>query len=289
MQGNNYMVFRNKLKRAYEKMTAAERRIADYMLESPERVLEATAVPISEATDTSTATVIRFSRTCGFSGLTDLKLSLKREYEITGDSEDSGQNIGNFSIQVIKEKVMAYHNLAINTVLSRYNEETYAYGVESVLNAKRILVMGEGGSRSSAFCMYDVLMQLGLPVQISIDGVYEMMQIGNMEQGDVVIALTYTGRLQNTIDSLRLAKERRITTMGFVGELESPIIPYVDILLNTNMVQEREMRTSMSVRVSEMAVIEIFYAALSSCIGKQVEGSGKYNQFVELRRTKMEI
>ena len=58
MAEKNYLIFSSRIKEAYGSLAKKERRIADYLLQNPESVLNATAKEIAEATDSSAATVI---------------------------------------------------------------------------------------------------------------------------------------------------------------------------------------------------------------------------------------
>lgn len=279
-----FLVFESKLRDVFEKLTSTEQKIARYVLDNPLEVVHATSEQLAKATGVSTATVIRFAQSCGFSGLTDLKISLRREVEIAKDPAMLSGVKPDDTTAMIKRKVMGYHNLVINSMLSNWNEAAYQMAVDELLKARRILIIGEGGSRSSAICLLDICTQLNLQCEVCNDSVFEIMKVGNMDSRDVIVGMSYTGRLRNTIDSLKLARSRDITTIGFVGVMDSPIIPYVDILLNTNMMEKEYYSSALSVRVSELAVIEVLYTMLSVRLGKFSENNSVSNEFVDIRR-----
>ncbi|MGL5357384.1 MAG: MurR/RpiR family transcriptional regulator, partial [Cetobacterium sp.] len=65
------------LKQNYFSFTESEKLISDYFLLNKEMVIKLSSKEIGELTNTSAATVVRFSKKLGFSSLNELKLSLK--------------------------------------------------------------------------------------------------------------------------------------------------------------------------------------------------------------------
>ncbi len=57
----------------WESLAGAERRVADFVLQNPDRVVFMNALDIAEETGTSDATVVRATRSLGFAGLADLR------------------------------------------------------------------------------------------------------------------------------------------------------------------------------------------------------------------------
>lgn len=272
MEASSCLIFRTRVQKVYSDLSASEKRIADYILEHTHEILDLSAESIGSLTKTSAATIIRFCKSCGFSGLTDLKLTLKQELNIVSDLAREAQVNPDDSVAVIKKKVMGYHSLVINSMLSSWNESAYSMAVEALTQAKRILIIGEGGSHSSASCLLYVLSQLGFSCEMAMDSVFEVLKISNMGPDDLIIGFTYTGRIRATVESFQLAKQRGIPTVGLVGSMDSPIIDYVDILLNTNMVQTDFQPTMLSVRVSELAVIEVLFSMLMAQVNRQPLG-----------------
>lgn len=284
---NNYLLFTAHIKDAYSNLTKKERIIADYMLANTEKLLAATAEDIGKATGTSAATVIRFCRSCGFNGLTELKLSLKKEYRIVDPNPartlDNSLK-GDDKVAIIKQKVLGYNNLVINNMLSDWNIAAYDMAVDAISKAKRVLVIGEGGSRSSALALFYMLLNIGINCEMYMDSVYEIVKVDCLEKDDVVIGITYTGRLKNTIDSMRLAKKKGACTIGLIGYLNSPAMDYVDIVLNTTSLNKEYYDSELSVRISEMVVLEILATLLTTKFPAGQDETRLENPAVRLRR-----
>ena len=287
MSDQGYLVFSSRIKEAYVTLSNTEKKVADYMLKYPQDVVHSTARDIAQAVGVSPATVVRFCRACDFSGLTELKLSLKREHFVLSDQRASlqyGDVKQSDPVSVVKEKVLGYHNMIIHEMLSSWNEDAYSLAVDALLNAPRILIFGEGGSRCTAICLFHILTDLGFPCETYMDSVFEIMKVGSLRENDVVIGITYTGRLRTTVDSLKLAKLRGATTIGLIGHLDSPIMEYVDIPLHTTKLTKDYYDLALSIRVSEISVIEILTTFLSMRLNRPITNTTGKDHVVSIRR-----
>ena len=60
---------------------------------------------------------------------------------------------------------------------------------------------------------------------------YERMVSGLGRPGDVLLGITTSGRSQNVIRALKIARERHITTIGFLGNSGSPALECCDFAI----------------------------------------------------------
>lgn len=289
MADQKYLLFKARLKKSIPALSPAERRVGDYILNHPERVLNGTVRTIAEDVQVSTATVVRFCHSCGFEGLTDLKLSLRREQKELLETEQPAKFFDvrkDDSLHLVKQKILGYHNMIIQNMLSDWNEEAYTFAADAIANAEKVLIMGEGGSRSSALNLFYVLSNLGVVCETYMDSVFEIMKVGQLTERDVAIGVTYTGRLRNTIESLRAAKERGATTIGLIGISDSPVVPYVDIFLNTTKLDKDYYDSALSVRISENLVIEILAMLIAIRLDKAIVPAVSDKHIISTRRVK---
>ncbi len=287
MPEHSYLLFSARVREAYPKLTKSERRIADWLMDDPRRALSATARTISEELDLSPATVVRFCRACGWVGLTDLKLFVQREEKHLADGGQSSAYMDvhpEDSVSLVREKVLGYHNRIINDMMNGWNERAYEDAAEAITSAGRVVVMGAGGSRCTAIGLFHILTNLGVNCEIYSDTVFEIMKIGTLKEGDVAIGISFTGRLRDTVQSLKLAKEQGATTIGIVGDLESPIVKYSNILLNTTQLTKDYYDSALSIRISEFVVMEILCTLISAHLRQALGPTTAREHIVSIRR-----
>lgn len=71
----------SQIKRLYCSLTVAERKVATYVIESPQKVTELTVHQLAEKCEVASSAVIRFCKSIQLQGFSDLKLELAREWE----------------------------------------------------------------------------------------------------------------------------------------------------------------------------------------------------------------
>ena len=287
MAENPYLLFSSHVREAYPRLTKSERVIADWLMADPGRALDATARSISETLDLSPATVVRFCRSCGFYGLTDLKLSVQKEDRAISDKKELGKYLDVHKgdpVSIVREKVLGYHNRIINEMMEGWNEKAYEYAADAIAGAGRVIVMGEGGSHSTAVGLFHILTNLGVNCELYTDPVFEIVKVGTLKEGDVAIGISFTGRLRNTVESLKLARERGATTIGIVGYLDSPIMQYVDLVLNTTRLSKDYYDSALSIRVSEFIVMEILCTLTATRLERPMSPTTAPEHVVSIRR-----
>ncbi len=268
-------------------MSASERLVADHILKDPSGILKSSTREIAEAAGVSTATVVRCCRSCGFSGMAELKLILRKEY-LALDGGDENILYSDVTpddpIAIVRQKVLGYHNMIISDMLQGWNEEAYVHAVDEIADAKRILICGEGGSRATALCLFHILNNMGIECETYMDSVFEIVKADKLREGDVIIGITYTGRLRNTIESFEVAKKHGATTIALVGYTDSPIIKYTDLVLNTTKLTKDFYDSALSIRVSELAAIELLLTLLALKLNRTMKPTNTPDHVVHIRR-----
>ncbi len=286
MEGQEYTFFITRIRERYGTFSASQRAVADYVTADLERAMTATVTELAAQTGVSVASVIRFCKACGFSGLPEMRSYLKHERDLAAGNRGLSQvkDPGNAD-EMIKDKVLGLHQIAARS-MSGWDRDAYAAAVERILQAGRILVIGQGGSKASAVCMCDYLMQIHLPAEIAFDPIYEILKADALSPEDVVIAFTMTGKIRDTLDSLRTAKERGACTIGIIGDRLSPAAECSDIILDTKAFQMEFYDGIIGCRASEMIVVDILYALLAVRVKARAEGWGHVNDAINMKRVK---
>ena len=60
-------------------LAASEARVANWIMQEPQKIIHLSMAQVAQACGVSDTTVLRFCRTAGFQGYTDLKLSIARD------------------------------------------------------------------------------------------------------------------------------------------------------------------------------------------------------------------
>lgn len=150
------LLFAARLEECYGSLTKSEKKVADFIREHMDLVSEMSAQKIAELTGTGPATVVCFCRSCGYSGLLELKTGLKRETVVL-DRADDLEIQAEDSVSVIKQKILKYNSAVLDCVMNEWNETAIEQAVDAIGQVKRIVISGSGDSRIGAVMLHNNL------------------------------------------------------------------------------------------------------------------------------------
>lgn len=274
-----------RIRNHYYIFSHAEKKIADYVLERYSELGDVTAEELGELTGTSAATVVRFTRTIGFKGMVEFKIYLRHE-----DAYSHGEMLTvdyEESVNAIKQKTFAFNRSSMDETLAILDDNSLREAALAMENAKEVIIVGEGGSGTSASSAFDAFLQIGVPCQFVEDPFFQILAINNAREGSVVLAYNASGQARNTIDAVKVAKDKGLTTIGLVAIIGSPITKYLDIVLFTGVSSHNFFSDSLASRICELNVTSTLHSILAI---RRKDSLGDYRQNVSdllsLKRTR---
>jgi len=275
-----------RIKGNYTIFSKSEKRIADYMISNPSSCINATAKDIAEKTDTSAATVVRFSRVLGFTGLEDMKRFLLMN---SSPPAGPGRDTGSSSELSLKQETFQYNENCVSKVYQNLDEKMLSQAVAKLAAARMVYLIGMGGSGSSVSCAYDAFLKIGIPCTIIMDPIFQVMTLSAEKHPRkcAVLCICHSGRVRDLLDTMQIASERGMTTIGLTGFPETPMNKYLDyqILMGAN--EHPVFSDSMAARICELNVLSLIYAGLVRQLGNKNDGlSDAINNSIGMKRTK---
>lgn len=274
-----------RIKQHYPMMSAQEKRVADYIMKNCNNIINHPVARIAEDADVSTATVVRFCHSIGFSGMAEFKNYLRREFLSPNGPWTAFRP--DDTIQQIMVKTSDYNKRAMDETLVVLSEDAVEAAVDAIDKAGRVLIVTEGASGCSARCAYDAFLQIGIRCSIVMDPFFQVTEVSQTGPGDVVLGVCHSGRARNSVDGVRLGKEAGATTISIAGIVGSPITKCSDIVLYTGLADHRFYSETMAVRICELNVISVLHTALSIRNSEKLGDFRKRNsKLFELKRYK---
>ena len=211
-----------------------QRRIADAILQSYEKVAYMTAARLGDFCAVSESTVVRFANELGYTGYPEMQRAVQElvRAKLTPNQriEVTNRRLGD---RDVLETVLSADAERIRCTLEYIDKDTFKRAVESLLNAKSIYVFG---ARSSASLAYFLNYNLELIfdhikfLQPSSAGeVFE--QILSIKEGDVLFAISFPRYSKKVVNAVRYAHEQGATVIALTDSPVSPLSEYADHLL----------------------------------------------------------
>ena len=247
-----------RLQAVYDSLKSAERKATDLLLTNPELFLKSSIVEVADAAGCSEATLVRLARRMGFSGYSELKAFLS---DIRGYGPAilyAGISEGDTYESVI-EKVFQASIQALKDTLNIIDKNEYYRAVEAIANAGRIVLCGVGDAANVALSGFQKLIRLGVNVQASADPDIQLIAASHLSKGDVIIAISHSGKTKSVIDTVKYSRNTEATVISITNYPVSPLAKISDIVLLTAAFTEHVNGEVMSKRVTEMCLLESLY------------------------------
>lgn len=218
----------------YADLTAAEKRIAEWLGKGINKVAFQTVSQLASDTSVSEATIIRFARKLGYDNYPalqyDVQLALQRQFSLGDKFHES---ISNISQQGLLAR--AYHTEARNlsTTYESLDESTFHNCITLIREARRVAVVGFRASYGIAAYLSFTL-NLVRPyvnqVQLSLDNVHD--QLLDYSKEDVLIAFSLSRPARKTIEVVKEAKEHYgMSILAITDSRFSPLGELGDVVL----------------------------------------------------------
>ncbi|MEW8973052.1 MAG: MurR/RpiR family transcriptional regulator [Tissierellaceae bacterium] len=244
--------------------TESEGKIGQYIIDNPDKVYNLTALELADITETSAASVIRFSKKLGYSGFQELKISLAKD----GDRDNSrGDKIYEAisiedSTASIMEKIAIENINAIKNTLKLLDRDSIDRVVEAIDGANRIFLFGIGSSFLVARDLQYKLARINMPVFLYEDLHLQLVSASNMKIGDIAIGISHSGKTKEIYRALELAKEAGCETVSITRYGDSPVSKIADFNLYTAEVEEYLRMGAIASRIAQLTIIDILFTSI---------------------------
>ena len=246
-----------KIKFLYPSLTKSEKRAADIALEEPEKVINYTLSDYSKNADCSDASIMRFCRKLGLSGLKELKQQLS---DVSSTAYDNGVNkirSGDDAYTIFKKIVWQYEKTLQDTLF--LCNEDFDRAISAVAEAKRIVFFGIGDAWVVCNFAFTKFQRLGLNAATYTDTAQALVSAGQLREGDLAVGISFSGETKLVVDALRLAKENRATTLCITHYPSCELVKYSDIKIFTATTDYTPGHEEIARGTAEFAIIDTLY------------------------------
>ena len=260
--GDNMVIA--KIHNVFKNLTDTEQKIASYILEFPQKIVNMTAKELASACGTVPSAVNRMCKSIGVEGFSKLKILLatavgKEEYNennIPFDKEDNPKMIFN---KVFNSGINTLKNTYQMIDFSKIDEITRRFAT-----AKRIFIFGVGTSSVVAVDAAYRFSQLDVQAYAYTDILQMNVMANNMKNGDVAFGISHSGRTKAVVDAMRSAKQAGATTIALTSFTKSLLYTESDYSISVYADEENYPVEAVSARIAHMCVIDALMLSIAS-------------------------
>lgn len=252
-----------KLRKVADQVTAAEASACNFITNNAELVIKSPLHVVAEASGTSEATIIRLCRKVDLSGFQELRLALARDHkshQIDAIHEDVALDD---EPSVLLSKVFAGFINTLNDTLKIIDGAQFQLILDAISSAKSISFFGLGASGSVAQNAYYRFMRLGVPCYVLTDSSGQLNRVSMLGKGDVVVAISHSGRSRDIIFAVEKARERGATCIAVTQYGQQPLVKASDFVLYTSSTETIFRSEAMASRVAHQALLDAVFVGVS--------------------------
>ncbi|MEZ2352796.1 MurR/RpiR family transcriptional regulator [Caballeronia sp. RCC_10] len=248
-----------------EQLRPSERKLADYVLEAPREVLDLSMTDFAVRAGVSQPTIARFCQALGFSGFREFKIRLAQSVaadvptvyrDVRADEPASG----------VAAKVLDRTIGALIAVRNSLSSDSVASAIAILADARRIEFYGAGGSGIAALDMQHKFFRLGVPSVAYSDPHTYTTSAALLGAGDVVVAISNTGRTKDILDACKSALNGGAKVIA-ITHGNSPLARVATVGLFANVDEDTDIFSPMTSRVSHLAIGDILAVGLALARG----------------------
>ncbi|MBX8977364.1 MurR/RpiR family transcriptional regulator [Enterococcus gallinarum] len=248
------------IRQKYKGFSKVNKRIADYILKDPTRLLSLTANEIANNSDTSPASVTRFSKQLGFDSWEELKLSIAAKQASSNGKKDIDPIVAaGDSIDTICMKVESLLSATIEDLFYTVDKKAVERAINHLKKAEKIYLVGIGASSLTTYNLYHKLNRAGRQAIFNYDSHMMLEFLNYSTEQDILIAVSYSGLSKEALIACEIAKNREAKVIFITSNDGQRIQELSDeVLLVPN--NEHLIRVgAISSIASSMAIADVLY------------------------------
>jgi RpiR family carbohydrate utilization transcriptional regulator len=246
-------------------LSAAERRVADWVLDNPHRVVSLPLARIAAAARVSEPTVVRFCRSVGSKGFSDFKVRVA-QYLAAGQTLVHADVRPGDDASDILAKVMGGSIRELSSVQRSLDPSRIEQAVSLLLEARRIDFFGVGASGIVVQDALNKFFRLGVPCAAYYDAPTILQAGAIADETHAVIAVSKTGDSLPVVEACLQARRNGARVIALTSPM-SPLAAAARLAILLDVREDTNVYTPMSSRLAQLAVLDVLQVAYALNLG----------------------
>lgn len=210
----------------YDQIFSAEKKVADFVLENPQKTVDSNVSELARQSGVSDATVVRMCHHIGYTGYYQFRIALSRDLgkkqvgavQLT-DSVDAVENV---FLEYAQAMLAIGRHIDSNVMLNCVN---------LIKTCKQAHILAVGNTSPLAQYMGFRLGRLGVKCTYNVAAEYFMNHVNLADAGDIIIAISQSGISKQVVQGMELGKEKGLKMISVTAVAQSPVAELADYVL----------------------------------------------------------
>lgn len=221
------------IRSARDKMSANEKKLADFILQNSSLIRDYSSQQIAAAVGVSQSSVVKFSQKIGYKGFTDLKLAIhesvvKHESNVAvlaGKRTTAGAEVS------LKERLYQAKSEAIAAASEMNDDRSLRAAAAAFSSAGRLQFVGSGNAFTVAQDAALRMMSLGKAVISEGDVDVQLAAAATLGKGDCLFIISTLGQAPHLVQLAQLASKAGVTLVSLNNQAANPVAALANIRL----------------------------------------------------------
>lgn len=246
----------------------SERKLAKYVLEVPREVVDLSMNDLADRAGVSQPTIARFCMAVGCSGYREFKIRLAQSIaqgvpfvhrDVRPDEPVPG----------IASKVLDRTIGSLMQVRNNLSPDSIGTAIDMLAAANRIEFYGAGASGIAAQDMQHKFFRLGVPALAYSDPHVYGMSAALLRPGDVVVAISNTGRTQDLLEAVALARDAGASVIA-ITHSNSPLARMASVALYADVDEDTDVYSPLTSRIAHLAIGDVLAVGMALRLGTRL-------------------
>jgi DNA-binding MurR/RpiR family transcriptional regulator len=241
------------IKENYDQMFAAEKKVADFILQNPEKAVNANVSELANFSQVSDATIIRMCKHIGYQGYYQMRIFLS--HDLGRKQADTGDMSQEEATGTLKD---LFSRIAGNVLglLDHLNIENLQACADLINHCNIVHLVAVGNTSPLIMDLGFRLGRSGIHATYNTISEYFFNHINLAKEDDIVIAVSHSGTSKQVVQAMELAKEKKLKIIAITGAEYSPVSKLADYLLLSKENKPLFEDYGKNSHLNEMAVID---------------------------------
>jgi len=253
-----------RLRESLSNLSESERRIAEFILQSPPEFVNLTIQELAVRSQSSPAAAVRLWKSLGFSGYQDFKIRVAGDIQFEATNEDYSELKSGSSYMAILHAIEETHVQSIQNTLRLMDEAAVGDAVQAILHASKIMTFGVGASAVVADDLAQKLTRVGFPVYETSDFHKGAVFAAQLNEKDVIILVSHSGTTSDVVEVAEIAKAKGAHLIAITRFGDTPLSRIADTKLYVSAVEPQIRVAATTSRIAALTVIDLLFMYLAN-------------------------
>ncbi|AHG22514.2 RpiR family transcriptional regulator [Chania multitudinisentens RB-25] len=258
---DNALAIGAKIKMSLSQLNPTERRIAEWLITKGNISKETSLREVASTLDVSEPLLVKVAKKVGFSGFRELRSALISYFESLPYERDEEITV-NDNLDTVLDKVFSNSIQVLKEAQSVADTTVIGQAAQLIFQARRVIIFGVGGSASVCQDFEHKLLRIGIISHAYSDFHLMLMVASQLEDSDVVIAISQSGDTRELVNAAQTATARHAKLICITNDNSSPLSQCSDLSIFSPAMSGPLLGQNAVARIVQLNLLDTLFIAI---------------------------